>query len=86
MKKLLEKWRTKILDFLTPQPEIQEEYVDKVVRLLRRDFTTTEQNEIILSIIKKISDKRLEDIINAEREFSVLQKDTNFLKDKVVLT
>ena len=38
MKKLLKTWRVKLLAFLTPEPEIKSEYVDKVVFLLRRDF------------------------------------------------
>ena len=85
MKKLLSIWRIKILDFLTPQPEIQEEYVDKVVRLLRRDFSTSQQNEIILSITKKLSEEREKDMRKMEENYQVIQRDANFLKSKMVL-
>lgn len=85
MKKLLSIWRIKILDFLTPQPEIQEEYVDKVVRLLRRDFNTSQQNEIILSITKKLSEEREKDMRQMEENYQVIQRDANFLKSKMVL-
>jgi hypothetical protein len=85
MKKRLSICRIKILDFLTPQPEIQEEYVDKVVRLLRRDFNTSQQNEIILSITKKLSEEREKDMRKMEENYQVIQRDANFLKSKMVL-
>jgi len=85
MKKLLSIWRIKILDFLTPQPEIQEEYVDKVVRLLRRDFSTSQQNEIVLSITKKLSEEREKDMRKMEENYQVIQRDANLLKSKMVL-
>jgi hypothetical protein len=36
--------KLKMHEFLTPIPEVEEEYVDKVVYLLRRDFDTETQN------------------------------------------
>ncbi len=75
-----------ILEFLSPEPEIQAEYVDKVVRLLRRDFTTTQQNEIILSIANKLSSLRDKDMKDMETEYSILQKDTNSLRGAIAKT
>ena len=80
MKKLLKTWRAKLLTFLTPEPEIKSEYVDKVVYLLRRDFSTTEQNEIIQSITKKLSDLRELDMTEMALQYERLQKDTLRLK------
>ncbi len=80
MKKLLKTWRAKLLAFLTPEPEIKNEYVDKVVYLLRRDFSTTEQNEIIQSITKKLSDLRELDMTEMALQYERLQKDTLRLK------
>jgi hypothetical protein len=80
MKKLLKTWRAKLLAFLTPEPEIKSEYVDKVVYLLRRDFSTTEQNEIIQSITKKLSDLRELDMTEMALQYERLQKDTLRLK------
>jgi hypothetical protein len=54
MKKLLNYCRTQLSAFLSPEPEIQSDYVDKVVYLLRRDFNSKEQNEILVSIGTKI--------------------------------
>lgn len=84
MKKLLKTWRVKLLAFLTPEPEIKAEYVDKVVYLLRRDFTTTEQNEIVQSITKKLSELRDKDMVDMANAYDVLQKDAFRLRSAIV--
>ncbi len=83
MKKLVKNWRVKLLAFLTPEPEIKSEYVDKVVYLLRRDFTTTEQNEIVQSITKKLADLRDKDMIDMANAYDILQKDALHLKSAI---
>lgn len=83
MKKLLKTWKVKLLAFLTPEPEIKNDYVDKVVFLLRRDFTTTEQNEIVQSITKKLSELRDKDMTNMEKAYDILQKDVLHLKSAI---
>lgn len=83
MKKLLKTWRVKLLAMLTPEPEIKNEYVDKVVYLLRRDFNTTEQNEIILSITKKLSDLRDQDMTEMALNYERLQKDAINLRSAI---
>lgn len=85
MKKLLLKYREEIISFLTPQPEIKEEYIYKAVTILRESFTVKEQNEILLSIGKKLSDLRQQDIINMEKEFEILQTSSNELNLKMSL-
>jgi hypothetical protein len=85
MKKLLQSLRTKLSAFLSPEPEIQEEYVDKVVYLLRRDFTTNEQNQILLSIGHKLSKLREEDMRKMEKEYAILQESTNTLKHRMAI-
>jgi hypothetical protein len=84
MKKLLKTWRVKLLAMLTPEPEIKSEYVDKVVYLLRRDFNTTEQNEIILSVTKKLSDLRELDMTEMALQYERLQKDAIKLRSAIV--
>jgi hypothetical protein len=83
MRKLLKNWRVTLLSMLTPEPEIKSEYADKVVYLLRRDFTTTEQNEIIQSITKKLSKLRDQDMTNMANAYDVLQKDTLHLRSAI---
>jgi hypothetical protein len=84
MKKLVKTWRVKLLAFLTPEPEIKSEYVDKVVYLLRRDFNTTEQNEIIQSVTKKLSDLRELDMTEMAVQYERLQKDAIKLRSAIV--
>jgi hypothetical protein len=85
MKKFLQSLRTKLSAILSPEPEIQADYVDKVVYLLRRDFNTKEQNEIILSIGHKLSKLREQDMRDMEKKYAVLQEDNNTLKHKMAI-
>jgi hypothetical protein len=84
MKELLKNWRVKLLAILTPEPEIKSEYADKVVYLLRRDFSTSEQNEIILSVTKKLADLREQDMNEIALQYAKLQKDTLDLRSAIV--
>jgi len=81
MKKLLKTWRVKLLAILTPEPEIKDDYVNKVVYLLRRDFTTTEQNEIVQSVTKKLSDLRELDMTEMALNYERLQRDAIHLRN-----
>ena len=85
MKKLLNYVRTQLSAFLSPEPEIQSDYVDKVVYLLRRDFNSKEQNEILVSIGTKLSALRDQDMRQMEKDYTVLQHNTNLLKDRLAL-
>jgi hypothetical protein len=84
MKNLLKLWKIKLLAFLTPEPEHKEEYVDKVVYLLRRDFTTEEQNEILISITKKVAAAREVDMTEMAISYERLQKDHFNLKQTIL--
>ena len=86
MKKFLNYLRTQLSAFLSPEPEIQNDYVDKVVYLLRRDFNSKEQNEILVSIGTKLSALREKDMRQMEREYATLQQDTSVLKGRLALT
>ena len=83
MKKLVQNWRVKLLAYLTPEPEMKSEYVDKVVFLLRRDFNTTEQNEIVQSITKKLPELRDQDMTNMANAYDILQKDALHLRSAI---
>jgi hypothetical protein len=85
MKKFLQSLRTRLSAILSPEPEIQADYVDKVVYLLRRDFTTEKQNEILLSIGHKLSKLREEDMRRIEKEYAILLENTNTLKSKMAI-
>jgi hypothetical protein len=85
MKKFFTHWKTQLLTFLTPVPEVQEEYVNKVVYLLRRDFESKEQNEILLAIANKLSSLREQDLRNLEKDYANLQESNNILKHRLAL-
>ena len=86
MKKLIKSIKMQFLAFLTPEPEIQEDYVDKVVYLLRRDFDSKSQNEIILSITQKLGALREQDIVVMEQEMKILKENTSLLRQRISLT
>jgi len=66
--------KLKMHELLTPVPEVEDEYVDKMVYLLRRDFDTDTQNNILLSVGKKLSELRNEDMRKMEEDYKILQQ------------
>lgn len=85
MEKYLNFLKVKISNFLEPDPELEEDYVNKVVYLLRRDFKPDEQNRILLSIAIKLSNLREKDMIQLEKELQILQKSTAILNTRLAL-
>ena len=86
MKKVKAVWNTmkaKMSAFLTPVPEIEEDYVDKVVYLLRRDFDTETQNKILLTVGKKLSQLRDQDMRKMEEDYKILQQSHNNLNSRI---
>lgn len=84
LKRLFKKLRVEFSTLFSHEPEIQEDYVDKVVTLLRRDFTTKQQNEIVISVVKKLSELRQEDMDKMSIEYDTLQRDNNHLKQVIL--
>jgi hypothetical protein len=71
----------KKLDKLMEQePQVKSDYVEKVVYLLRRDFSIEQQNEIMLEVTKKLNQLRLEDMDKMARDYEHTQNHTNNLK------
>jgi len=86
MKKFLNQWRSQLSLLLNPVPEVQGEYVNKVVYLLRRDFESQAQNEILLAIATKLSALRDQDMREMEKEYETLQKNNTILKHRLALS
>ena len=76
--------RTKMFLLLSPEPEVESEYIDKMVFLLRRDFDTKTQNNVLLAVGKKLSELREQDMRKMENDFRILQEDTESLQSKFV--
>lgn len=86
MKKFFNYIRAQLSAFLTPEPEIQGEYTDKVVYLLRRDFDSEQQNEILLAIAIQLSILRDQDMAQMEKDYANLQEYNSKLKDRLALS
>ena len=86
MKKFFNYCRSQLSAFVSPEPEIQEDYVDKVVYLLRRDFDSKEQNEIIVAIAAKLSDLRDKDMLKMEADYRVLKHNSTYLRERLIVS
>jgi len=83
-KDFLLRMKLRLLSWLSPEPEIQAEYVDKVVYLLRRDFNTKQQNEIIISVASKLSALRKEDMTEMAKKYEEIQQDMLHLETHIL--
>lgn len=82
---LRRKVRTKFENFTKHEPMMKAEVVEKTIYLLRRDFKMEDQNDIILSLIRRLHDKREKDIIELENTIEMMKSQTNKLKEKVII-
>lgn len=85
MERYLNLIKVKISNLLEPEPELESDYVNKVVYLLRRDFKPDEQNRILLAIATKLSALREQDMIRLEKELQILQRSTVVLNARLAL-
>jgi hypothetical protein len=88
MKKVKSIWKTmmtKASMFLSPEPEVEADYIDKVVYLLRRDFDTETQNNILLSVGRKLSALREQDMRKMEEDYKILQQSHSILNSRIAL-
>lgn len=86
MNKFLKLLKSKFYEIISPQPEIDQDYVDKVVYLLRKNFTTEQQNQILISIGHNLSKLREEDMKRIEREYAILEENTLSLKLRMAIS
>jgi hypothetical protein len=86
MKKFFNWLRAIMVSHLEVEPEVQAEYVNKVVYLLRRDFDSEDQNAILLAIAIKLSVLREKDLDQMSKDYANLQENTNTLKHRLALS
>jgi hypothetical protein len=79
------KVKAKFEDFTRHEPIMKAEAIEKTLYLLRRDFEMDEQNDIMLSLIRRLHDKREYDIIQMENKIQMMKEQTNKLKERVVI-
>ena len=82
---LRRKVRTKFENFTKHEPMMKAEAVEKTLYLLRRDFKMEDQNDIMVSLIRRLHDKREKDIIELETKIEMMKDQTNKLKESVVI-
>jgi hypothetical protein len=82
---LKRKVKTKFENFTKQEPMQKAEAIEKTLYLLRRDFEMNEQNDIVLSLIRRLHDKREYDIIQMENKIQMMKDQTNKLKERVVI-
>jgi hypothetical protein len=82
---LKRKVKTKFENFTKHEPMMKAEAIEKTLYLLRRDFDMPEQNDIVLSLIRRLHDKREYDIIQLENKIEMMKDQTNKLKERVVI-
>ena len=80
------KVRAKFDDFTRHEPMMKAEAVEKTLYLLRRDFDMADQNDIVLTLIQKLHDRREADIIKQQEQLDMMKEQSEKLKEKVVLT
>lgn len=82
---LKRKVKNKFENFTKHEPMMKAEAVEKTLYLLCRDFDMPEQNDIVLSLIRRLHDKREYDIIQLENKIEMMKDQTNKLKERVVI-
>jgi hypothetical protein len=82
---LKRKVRTKFDDFTKHEPMQKAEAVEKTLYLLRRDFTMSEQNDIVLSLIRSLHDRREADIVKLHHQMEAMRNETQKLREKIVI-
>jgi len=71
--------------FVKHEPVQQKEAIDRTLYLLRRDFNLEEQNEIMFTLVDRLNKMREDDIKAKEMELAYMIKQTDLLKEKLVL-
>jgi len=83
---LKRKLRIKFDDFTRHEPMMKAEAIEKTLYLLRRDFDMSEQNDIMLSLVRRLHDKREADLIKLQKQMDMMKEQSDKLKERIVLT
>jgi hypothetical protein len=83
---LKRKAKAKFDDFTRHEPMMKAEAIEKTLYLLRRDFDMSEQNDIMLSLVRRLHDKREADLIKLQKQMDMMKEQSDKLKERIVLT
>ena len=77
---------TKFEDFTKHEPMMKAEAVEKTLFLLRRDFDMADQNDIVITLVRRLHDRREADLIKLQEQMEMMKDQSEKLKEKVVLS
>lgn len=80
------KIKNKFEDFTKQEPMQKAEAVEKTLYLLRRDFDMADQNDIVITLVKRLHDRREADLIKLQEQMNMMREQSERLKEKVVLS
>lgn len=82
---LKRKIKNKFENFTKHEPMMKAEAIEKTLYLLRRDFEMAEQNDIVITLVRRLHDRREADIIQLETKIEMMKNQTNKLKERVII-
>ena len=79
------KLKNKFEDFTKQEPMMKAEAVEKTLYLLRRDFDMADQNDIVITLVRRLHDRREADLIKLQEKMDMMKEQSEKLKEKVVI-
>ena len=79
------KLKNKFEDFTKQEPMMKAEAVEKTLFLLRRDFDMADQNDIVITLVRRLHDRREADLIKLQEKMNMMREQSEKLKEKVVI-
>jgi len=76
----------KFEDFTKHEPMMKAEAVERTLHLLRRDFDMSDQNDIVITLVRRLHDRREADLIKLQEQMEMMKEQSEKLKEKVVLS
>jgi hypothetical protein len=79
------KLKNKFENFTKHEPMMKAEAVEKTLFLLRRDFDMADQNDIVITLVRRLHDRREADLIKLQEKMDMMKEQSEKLKEKVVI-
>jgi hypothetical protein len=79
------KLKNKFEDFTKQEPMMKAEAVESTLFLLRRDFDMADQNDIVITLIRRLHDRREADLIKLQEKMDIMKEQSEKLKERVVI-
>ena len=67
------KLKNKFENFTKQEPMMKAEAVEKTLFLLRRDFDMADQNDIVITLVRRLHDRREADLIKLQEKMNMMR-------------